>query len=681
MRANGRVPTSRLASVIVRAACIYASITQTSSSEYGVPIEIKLWDTGRTPLAHMVDATNEFGLKVLAEHNFLNDNNIAFSPYGLMGIMVALYEGVDGESSYQIQRGMQLPWNRNVMRIGFRDIHRTLKTYFVPEEGFLAGLALNNENVTFNEPYKKILRFYGFDLENDQLPTLAPETNSTSNDTSSATTTMSPAGSSDATTTTVAMAADSKPAREDLSTTPPTREETTSTTNPNAETISEIDIRGGTSTTASPSAAPNAESTPMSTLSTVTTTETTSERITETTTQSTTTSQVMETTTQAPTPDTSPTTTTVAPSTAAVAETEPVSMSSQVTNALTNEPTTNNEVEMSSTVLETSTVPATTVDGTSGTAQSSTLDGSSAQTTVTDMTQTASTMDTSTITSTTLTDNTPTSPTESMQTEQMSTMTMDDMTTTLNSVTPANESTIETLERKKKSIVDFIFTNPPYIDDYLYYRSYDIGSDPSNPSFDDKMFLANGLRSVQVTYMRYDTVLEHAYLPHLEASALRLPLDSDRYYLLVVLPTRGGSPELGRLLSRMARESDLSDIYSVLRPRRVKGIVPSFTVKGHVTLTTDLQKLGIRDVFEPRQRDFTLMTRQPGVYVRSIEQAVSVAIRKYRPDDHKKNRYVSNRDPIVFSATYPFLYFVMDANIHVSLMAGKMVDPLNSRIL
>lgn len=75
----------------------------------------------------MVDVTNEFGLKVLAEHNFLNDNNIAFSPYGLTGIMVALYEGIDGESSYQIQRGMQMPWNRNVMRVGFRDIHRTLK--------------------------------------------------------------------------------------------------------------------------------------------------------------------------------------------------------------------------------------------------------------------------------------------------------------------------------------------------------------------------------------------------------------------------------------------------------------------------------------------------------------------------------------------------------------------------
>lgn len=91
--------------------------------------------------------------------------------------------------------------------------------------------------------------------------------------------------------------------------------------------------------------------------------------------------------------------------------------------------------------------------------------------------------------------------------------------------------------------------------------------------------------------MNYDTILEYAYLPHLEASALRLPLDSERYYLLVILPTRGGTVELGRLLARMARESDLSDVYSALRPRRVRAIVPSFIVKGHVTLTTDLQKV------------------------------------------------------------------------------------------
>lgn len=125
MRADGRARAPGL-----RLLCLHAAFSLATCADYAVPnvpIEIKLWEPERTPLAQMVDITNEFGLKILAEHNFLNDNNIAFSPYGLTGILVALYEGVDGESSFQIQRGMHLPWNRNVMRIGFRDIHRTLK--------------------------------------------------------------------------------------------------------------------------------------------------------------------------------------------------------------------------------------------------------------------------------------------------------------------------------------------------------------------------------------------------------------------------------------------------------------------------------------------------------------------------------------------------------------------------
>ncbi|KAJ2943910.1 hypothetical protein O0L34_g8231 [Tuta absoluta] len=623
MRAGGRVRCARAgtsSATIARLLYFCVSIQIAASSEYGVPIEIKVWDTGRTPIAHMVDVTNGFGLKVLAEHNFLNDNNIAFSPYGLMGILVALYEGIDGESSYQIQRAMQLPWNRNVMRVGFRDIHRTLKTYFVPEEGFLAGLALNNENVTFNDGYKKILRFYGFDLDNnEQLPTLAP-TNGTNETTTAAPSTASTAAA-------------------DTPTTMPASTREDPTTNPSAETLSDVDIRGPT--TSAPSSAPNSESTTpiMTTGSSEGTSAMTSQQTTEpqptTVVTTTTTAPSAEETTPSPTSNLTQT------------DTESVPAQTSATLAMTEEPTANNEVET------TSSMPSTV--------------GSTA-----DMPT-----DSTTVGETQTTENS--APAAMSETE---TTASGDVTTTV-----PNDSTLETLERRKKSIVDFIYTNPPYVDDYLFHRSYDIpipvSQDPASQTFEgNKMFLANGLRNVQVTYMHYDTILEHAYLPHLEASALRLPLDSERYYLLVILPSRGGTAELGRLLARMARESDLSDVCSALRPRRVRAIVPSFTVKGHVTLTTDLQKLGIRDVFEPRQRDFTPMTHQGGVYVRSIEQAVSVAIRKYQAtDSNTSSRYVSNRHPVSFSATYPFLYFVMDSTIHVSLMAGKMVDPLNSRIL
>ncbi|XP_045454030.1 uncharacterized protein LOC123663383 [Melitaea cinxia] len=621
-----------VSSIITRIVYLFAIIKVVNTIEYGVPIEIKLWDSKRSPLSHMVDVTNEFGLKILAEHNFLNDNNIAFSPYGLMGILVALYEGVDGESSYQIQRSMQLPWNRNVMRIGFRDIHRTLKTYFVPEEGFLAGLALNNENVTFNESYKKILRFYGFDL--DKESSIPPSVNNTSNNNNQSNT-MSPNNTSlNDVTTATETTTESVTGREDpLSSkvTESAKEETT--LNPNAETINTVDIR---------------EREPTTTLTPVT--ENTSSSISSIK-ISPANDDVTQTTEQSSTPVSSMITESVA-----VTDTTSTILSTQPT---TNEPTetsgstTNSESDSTITQMMTSNVDVTTNNIDPSTANLNTI--TSTQVTESDVSSTTTT--------------------EIQQTET----TLSTETSTLVSTMPTT-STLETLARKKKSIVDFLFTNPPDVDDFLVYRSFDVGLELSEESKEnEKMFLVNGLRNMQVTYMHYDSVLEYAYLPHLEASALRLPLDSERYYLLVVLPNRRGSGELARLLGRMARESDLSDVYAALRPRRVRAVVPSFIVKGHITLTTDLQKLGIHDVFEPRQHDFTPMTPQPGVYVRSIEQAVSVAIRKYQPD--VKNRYISNRNQVVFSASHPFLYFVMDSNIHVALMAGKLMDPLNTRIL
>ncbi|KAG7304273.1 hypothetical protein JYU34_011214 [Plutella xylostella] len=444
----------------------------------------------------------------------------------------------------------------------------------------------------------------------------------------------------------------------------PTREETTP--NPNAETISDVDVRIPT-TTAAPSSAVNAELGPV--------TDTTTAAPITATEQAATAELVTETM-----PPASPTMTEAARTETDATTTESMTMTMAMETAMLS---TNSET---TTVTSMATEQETTLASTPITM---TTPGTMAQDlpTTTSAQELVEATDASNIDAEPLLmmpeSTTAGGPMESTDVTEATTDTETIPTTTEKTVTNPIDSKLETLERRKKSIVDFILTNPPYVDDYLIYRSYDIPPEGPTLSFDgsDQMFLANGLKKIQVSYMHYDTILEHAYLPHLDASALRLPLDSDRYYLLVVLPTQRGPEALGRLVARMARESDLRDVHAAMTPRRVRAVVPSFTVKGHVTLTTDLQKLGIRDVFEPRQRDFTPMTSQGHVYVRSVEQAVSVAIRKYRHDDQKRNRYVANRHPVQFSATYPFVYFVMDASIHVCLMAGKMVDPLNSRIL
>lgn len=346
------------------------------------------------------------------------------------------------------------------------------QTYFVPEEGFLAGLALNNENVTFNDGYKNVLRFYGFDMDNnDQLPTLAP-TNGTNETTTVApgTTTAMPAESA---TTSAPMTSESPPAREDTSS-------TLTTLNPNAETISDVDIRGLTptlTTTVGPSSAPNAESTTVLTAISLANDETNvpAEGSSETTAQSSTeTAQAATNTTpmmtEAPMPEELATSVpSVAPT-----ETEPTPSTTLVSTAAAEEPTVNNEVDVLTT-------PDMSTIASQSTAAESTI---------------LSTTENIRIESTTI------STSETQQTETVpSTAVTADPTT----VTSTAASTIETLERKKKSIVDFIYKNPPYVDDYLFYRSYDIPiapDAPPSPNVDNSMFLVNGLRNVQVSFKK-----------------------------------------------------------------------------------------------------------------------------------------------------------------------------------
>lgn len=79
------------------------------------------------PVELMVDATNQLGFKILNLHSNLNKNNIAFSPCGLMSVLVALYEGSAGRSTIELKEALEFPNERDIVRVGVRDIHRRLR--------------------------------------------------------------------------------------------------------------------------------------------------------------------------------------------------------------------------------------------------------------------------------------------------------------------------------------------------------------------------------------------------------------------------------------------------------------------------------------------------------------------------------------------------------------------------
>ncbi|XP_026828433.1 uncharacterized protein LOC105279640, partial [Ooceraea biroi] len=212
-------------------------------------------------------------------------------------------------------------------------------------------------------------------------------------------------------------------------------------------------------------------------------------------------------------------------------------------------------------------------------------------------------------------------------------------------------------------------------------------------------FLVNGCDVSSVSASRYIAVLPFAYFPSLHAVALEFPLDDPRYNIILLMPTDKTDVHH---LARDLNGKSLRLLRKRLQSTWVKATIPSFMLRGFVTLTSFLQRLGILDVFDPNTADLSPMTSDLGVYARDIQQSIGINIRNYMKPDRTHSRESSNivpprrdyyqylfpgnglferAEPVPFTALHPFLYFIIDTETSVSLIAGRIDDPLNSRIL
>lgn len=380
-----------------------------------------------------------------------------------------------------------------------------LQTYFVPEEGFLAGLALNNENVTFNESYKRVLRFYGFDLENDQLPTFPFQSNTSTTEltTIKATTVNNKVtNSNDKMSTSGTTEIKNKP------------QEETMTTEPTTTRSSTIDNEVATATVTVAMIPDNKSQDEITT--------TTSKQVTTTNMQTLANDDISESTTSSITSSTSTIqSTTVVPTTEQGTTTE-LTATETITQLASNAATTllttegPNISSTSDNIITTTTLLTSNSENDAETISQQTSQATVALTTdfmlnqvnnatTADVTlsteQTTSTESTTIVSTTANTENTQTVAISTLETQNTDkTVSTSGSISTVDSTTSMTTSPAsETLVRRKKSLVDFIYTNPPYMDDYLVYRSFDIPLAIPEQNFDHTHFLAHGLKSIQVS--------------------------------------------------------------------------------------------------------------------------------------------------------------------------------------
>lgn len=81
------------------------------------------------PVDIITDVINDLGVRILQQYTA--HGNVAFSPTGVGFVLAALYEGSAGRGKQQIVDALGLPRDRDITRIGFRDIHRRLRVRII----------------------------------------------------------------------------------------------------------------------------------------------------------------------------------------------------------------------------------------------------------------------------------------------------------------------------------------------------------------------------------------------------------------------------------------------------------------------------------------------------------------------------------------------------------------------
>ncbi len=182
-----------------------------------------------------------------------------------------------------------------------------------------------------------------------------------------------------------------------------------------------------------------------------------------------------------------------------------------------------------------------------------------------------------------------------------------------------------------------------------------------------------------VDFMRQTESLDYGAGPGFKAVAL--PYRSSTLSLLVLLPMR---QRLGALQHRLDDRS-LARIARGLSARPVILSLPRFHLNIDAELTRTLKTLGMRTAFS-EAADFSRITTAVSLKIAfvkhaadfTVDEAGTVAAAATVVGMVPKSASRPPRDPVIFNANRPFLFFLRDERTGAVLFAGRLTDPASA---
>ncbi|KAL0276191.1 UNVERIFIED_CONTAM: hypothetical protein PYX00_003807 [Menopon gallinae] len=181
----------------------------------------------------------------------------------------------------------------------------------------------------------------------------------------------------------------------------------------------------------------------------------------------------------------------------------------------------------------------------------------------------------------------------------------------------------------------------------------------------------------QVPMMSDTSSYDYAYIAKLDAYAINIPYQGDRFSMLIVLPKKkNGCAQLGRDMIHVT----LEEILSQLKRQEVRVEIPRFTVESNSDFVPYLERLQILQVFTPAANLTGISkNKKEHILVSNVFHSAKITVDE---DGTEAAAAVGSLfvplmggTPTAFIADHPFLFFLRDTVTGTILFSGKIQRP------
>ena len=171
-------------------------------------------------------------------------------------------------------------------------------------------------------------------------------------------------------------------------------------------------------------------------------------------------------------------------------------------------------------------------------------------------------------------------------------------------------------------------------------------------------------------------------LHQLDAKRLMIPYKGDRLSMVIILPNKKD----GLLkLEEKLRSVELSEIFNQKTAMETVSLsLPKFKIDSTHDLIDPLTKIGIQDMFDQKNADFSGMSEAKELFVSKMIQKAFIEVNEEGSEASAataafmdvRSATKTKTKPLQFTCDHPFLFMIKDHLTGVILFSGKITNPI-----